>query len=462
MSFLTTLYKYHKLPLLLFALSVVFYLSFAYDLVRTNTTKLLLFYTILVVLGYFLIKSCGFHLKLLIISAFVFRLLFLFAIPNLSQDFYRFIWDGRLILEGINPYLFTPQTIINSNEISISGAQQLYEGMGELSASHFSNYPPLHQLCFTLASLIGGKSIWLTVIGLRLFIILADLGILYYGIKILDHLKLPRTRIFWYLLNPFIIIELTGNLHFEAVMIFFMVWSFYLLFNNKWKLAAIVLGLSISVKLLPLILFPLFIGWFYYRNTSSKWQALRSLILFYTIVLATLIVTFLPFLSNELIGNYSQTMALWFNDFEFNASVYYVLREIGYTLSGYNQIALIGTVLSMLSFLSIIIVSLVRKNNNEASLLTSMLFVLTIYLVLSTTVHPWYLSTLVILAAFQHYKYPFLWSALIILSYTAYANQDYAEELWVVAIEYLLIYAFIIYELFIKSKTKIIAKSISL
>ncbi|MBT8325148.1 MAG: mannosyltransferase, partial [Winogradskyella sp.] len=114
MSILTSLYKYHKLPLFLFALSVVFYLLFAYDLVRANTTKLLLLYTILVVLGYFLIKSSGFHIKLLIISAFVFRLLFLFAIPNLSQDFYRFIWDGRLILEGINPYLFTPQTIINS------------------------------------------------------------------------------------------------------------------------------------------------------------------------------------------------------------------------------------------------------------------------------------------------------------------------------------------------------------
>ena len=42
----------------------------------------------------------------------VFRLIILISTPNLSQDFYRFFWDGQLILNGFNPYLNTPNQII--------------------------------------------------------------------------------------------------------------------------------------------------------------------------------------------------------------------------------------------------------------------------------------------------------------------------------------------------------------
>ncbi len=73
--------------------------------------------------------------------ALVFRLIFLFATPNLSQDFYRFIWDGRMILEGLNPYLHLPQTFINQGIHPIAEALNLYNGMGEMNGSHYTNYP---------------------------------------------------------------------------------------------------------------------------------------------------------------------------------------------------------------------------------------------------------------------------------------------------------------------------------
>jgi hypothetical protein len=50
----------------------------------------------------------------LIGAALLFRLLLLFAVPALSDDFYRFLWDGRLSLEGINPFLYTPRQLIQS------------------------------------------------------------------------------------------------------------------------------------------------------------------------------------------------------------------------------------------------------------------------------------------------------------------------------------------------------------
>jgi uncharacterized membrane protein len=63
--------------------------------------------------------------------------------------------------------------------------------------------------------------------------------------------------VFIYALNPLVIIELTGNLHFEAVMIFFTLLSVWLLVTNKWILASLALTLAISAKLLPIIFLPL-------------------------------------------------------------------------------------------------------------------------------------------------------------------------------------------------------------
>ena len=471
---LTNLYKYHKTPLLFILLSSIFYLSFAYDLVRTDTLKLLLLYVALFVFAFKIIKTAGFYFRLLVISALLFRLLFLFAIPNLSQDFYRFIWDGRLILEGLNPYLYTPDYFINNGQFPIAQAQELYNGMGSLSASHYSNYPPLNQLCFTIAALVSSKSILGSTIALRILIIAADMGTLYFGKKLLERLKLPPNRIFWYILNPFIIIELTGNLHFEGVMIFFFVWSLYLLHSGKWKWAAVILACSISVKLIPLMFLPLLFWWFSKdgkenvianevkqsvtedgiaasqvpRNDVSK------LILFYAIVGLITGLLFLPFFSIEFINNYSKTVGLWFGQFEFNASIYYLAREIGYIITGYNEIAIIAKALPMVSLFIILGFSFFKKNNTIPKLTTSMLLAFTCYLFLSTTVHPWYIAMLVILCVFTNYKFPLVWSLALVLSYLAYANVSNSENLWIIGLEYLIIFTAFVWEVLLKKQIK--------
>ncbi|WP_418637984.1 mannosyltransferase [Winogradskyella sp.] len=432
------LWKYHKIPFLFFIISSAFYAWFAYDLMRWDTIELLLIYITLFFLAFQIIKKTGFNFKLLVGFSILFRLLFLFAIPNLSQDFYRFIWDGRMILEGFNPYLYTPDSFINNLKFPINQAQELYNGMGSLSSSHFSNYPPLNQFCFVLANLLPGKSILSSVIGLRLVIIAADLGTLYFGKKLLERLKLPSRRIFWYILNPFIIIELTGNLHFEGVMIFFFIWSLYLLLSGKWKWAAVVLACSISVKLIPLMLLSLFFGWFTSNTIDKQNNTLGfiKLITFYAIVGATTLLLFLPFFSMEFLNNYSKTVGLWFGNFEFNASVYYLARAIGYAITGYNEIAIIGKILPLISVFIILGFTFFKKNTNLPNLITSMLLVLTLYFFLSTTVHPWYIATLIILSVFTNYKFPLVWSLVIVLSYLAYSNTNNSENLWVIALEY--------------------------
>jgi hypothetical protein len=306
---------------------------------------------------------------------------------------------------------------------------------------------------------------------LRVLIILADIGILYFGKKLLERLKLPVKNIFWYLLNPFVIIEMTGNLHFEPVMLFFLVWALYKLHQQQWILAAFLIACSVSIKLIPLLFLPLFFQWFISpdnnviktKNSEDQKEFILSkfslfnivkLSLFYVIILTTTILLFIPFYTPEIIGNYSSSVSLWFKNFEFNASFYYIFREIGYLFSGYNEIAFIGKTTVVLTVLFLLYLTFFRKNKTFIQLITAMLFGLCFYYFTATTVHPWYLATPLILCVFTKYKFPVIWSLVIILTYQAYANHPWQENLWFVFTEYLIVFSFLIYEILHQLKLK--------
>ena len=433
--------------------TIILYFLFAFNLERTQFTNLLFLYISLFIAFYFITKNGNKNIKILTGLAILFRLIFLFAIPNLSQDFYRFIWDGRMLFEGLNPYLFLPENFINQQEFPIHQAAELYAGMGELNGSHYTNYPPLNQLSFFIAALFAGKSILGSIIVLRIQIILADIGIIYFGKKILEKLNLPIHHIFLYALNPFIIIELTGNLHFEPVMLFFLIWAIYVLLKDKLILAGILFACSISVKLIPLLFLPLFFQWFTKKESSIK-HGIFCLSAFYGIIIGTTFLLFLPFYSSELITNYMNSVGLWFRNFEFNASFYYIFREIGYWFRGYNEIAIIGKISPALTILFLGFITFFRKNRHPKELITALLFGLSFYYFTTTTMHPWYLATLILLSVFTKYRFPIVWSLVIILSYQAYANLPWKENLWFVGLEYVIVYGYLIWELFFKNHHK--------
>lgn len=76
-----------------------------------------------------------------------------------------------------------------------------------------------------------------------------------------------------------------------------------------------------------------------------------------------------------------------------------------------------------------------------------MLFAATAFLFFTTTVHPWYVTLPLALCLFTNYRFPVLWSGLAILSYAAYSQTPFRENLWLTAFEYSAVFGFLIWEI---------------
>ncbi len=415
---------------------MVLYALWAYDLERFEHFTLLTLYSVLFGCYYLILRQVKIKEQHLTYLALALRLVFIAAIPNLSQDFYRFIWDGRLILSGLNPYLTTPDNLMISQPNLFPQMKTLFEGMRALSAGHYSNYPPLHQLPFILAAIISKHSILGSVVVLRLLLIGADIGILFFGKKLLRKLQLPTRNIYWFILNPLVIIELTGNLHFEGLMLFFFVMALYYVHTKKWHLAALTMALSIAVKLVPILSLPLFLnklGW-------------KKSIRFYLTVGIVFMLLFAPFLKDNFLENYSATVGLWFSKFEFNASFYYLLNWGLETILNFELIHSMGII--VVSFIGLpIIYQLLQNKTKTTALITTVLWVFTGYYLISTTVHPWYIISLLLLSIFTPFKFARVWSYSLILSYFAYHQFSVEEKGVILCLEYLPVLGLLAWEL---------------
>ena len=419
-------------------LSLSGYIWIGYGTVRSDFVQLVVLFGFLsglyILALYRKIFDVGF--PLILGSAMLLRASLMFMTPNLTDDYFRFIWDGLLFANGYNPYLILPSQFINSSHAVTGITNSLYAGLN--SPNYYTAYPPVCEFIFGLSAKLAGGNILGNVIIIRLVILLAEFGVIIFLHRLASKLAVSPKVVAIYAFNPLVIIELTGNLHLEAVMLLFLVLAIYLLVLRKQLYAAASFGLAVSVKLLPLIFLPLLI----------KRLGLAKSTIFYTVVGTTFIVLFLPFYSVDLIPNFLSSLRLYFQTFEFSASLYYLLRWIGYQFAGYNIIATLGTVLAIVIFLTIIAIAVREKTVTWLSLFHGMLMCLTAYFLFATTVHPWYITSLVLISLFTSYRYPILWSVVIILSYAAYRTVPYSENLWLVAVEYMVILSCMGYELF--------------
>lgn len=367
----------------------------------------------------------------------VLRLTLVFAFPNLSDDIYRFIWDGRLINQGINPFNHLPTYFLGAEQAVEGMTLDLFEQLN--SPDYYTIYPPVNQAIFSFACWLSPDSYYGSALIMKLFLFLFECGSIFLIIKLLGHFRLPLKNVILYALNPLIILEITGNLHFEGGMIFFLLLAIWLLVKTRNTLSAIAFALSIVSKLLPLMFLPFLIkrlGW-------------KKSIRYFLILGITLLVCFSPLLNPTFFHNFANSLDLYFQKFEFNASIYYILRWLGLQLKGYNMISVLGPSLALVVLLSICYRAFKEQVQlfNYKNIFHVFLFAISIYVFLATTIHPWYVSMPLVLCIFTRFRFPILWSGLIMLTYINYSYGEYQENLWIVGLEYVLVFSFLVWEL---------------
>ena len=101
--------------------------------------------------------------RTVLILSVVFRAGLLFASPVLSDDLYRYLWDGRILLSGENPYRYPPR----SEELR-GLRDDVYERLGHREIRTI--YPPAAQAIFAAGSVFGAGAV-----GLKALLILADI-----------------------------------------------------------------------------------------------------------------------------------------------------------------------------------------------------------------------------------------------------------------------------------------------
>lgn len=362
-------------------------------------------------------------------------------LPVLSDDFYRFVWDGRLLTHGINPFAHIPEVYMENPEraLSLGLTPELFQGLN--SKAYFTIYPPVLQGVFYLAAQIFPDNIAGSVMVMKALILIAEIGSIGLMVSLLRHFQLPVWHVSWYAFNPLVIVELTGNLHFEALMIFFLLWALLLLVKGKWQLSSIPFALAVGSKLLPLMLLPLLIrrlGW-------------GKTFVYGTLVLVITGLLFVPVFDWETFTNLYQSIDLYFHKFEFNASFYYLIRWLGYRFTGYNIIQLIGKYLALAVLVGIGIYTFWENRPTWKNLPEGFVWIFLLYFSLASIVHPWYTTTLVAFSVFTRFRFPVIWSLCVPLSYFTYRTTAYHENLWLTALEYLILAGWIIFE--VKNQT---------
>lgn len=422
-----------------FGCMTILHILLAYFILRSET--LLLFSAFAVV---FLLYGTICNLKLssiqirqLVFGAIALRLVWFFAFPQLSDDYARFIWDGRLLANGFNPFDYLPSQLMSGHMPADAIADaNLYPMLN--SPDYFTLYPPMMQTFFGLSSKLFPHNIYANILALKAFILFAEIGSLLLIPKLCKLLNVPPRNQLLYALNPLVIAELVGNVHFEGVVIFFLFATLYYFLQKRFFPVVVMFTAAVITKLVPLIFMPII--FFYYGFKKGLIFSIATLFLFS--------ISWLPFINATLVHHVLNSIDLYFNSFEFNGSIYYLVRDIVFHYTHEIDIQIIAPILAIIStFLMVGYAVYQRKKITVGTLPINFIVTLLIYLAFTTMVHPWYILPMVALCIFTPYRFPIVWSAMIVSSYYEYHIDPPIEsniQLW---LEYLIVIAAIIGDL---------------
>ena len=357
-------------------------------------------------------------LRLVLGLAFLFRLTLLWTPPTLSDDVYRYIWDGRVQLEGINPFLHPP----NDSTLAHLRDEQ-YEEINHKQIPTI--YPPLTQLIFrTVCMLHPSPEMMKVAFGI------AEFGIVLILVPILRNRSRDPRLVLLYAWNPLPIIETAGNGHSDALGVMLTLVAVHALSTSRKNLGVMALAGAFLSKLIPVLALPL--CWRLISRESNRLRDFWPILWFPALTFGG----YALFLEArfQLFAGLSTYLDKWrFNDALFSI-FYYLLKEPALEP---DDAALLAA--KQIFALLLAIVAL-WSGWKTADPFRALFFIMGTYLLLTPTLHPWYLLWILPLMPLFPNTAWLLLSGLVIFSYNAlFRELDtglWVEQTWVKWVEY--------------------------
>jgi hypothetical protein len=334
---------------------------------------------------------------------------------TLSEDVYRYLWDGKAVVNGINPYRFPPAHDVFEG----LKADPLYD-MVEMKA-YKTSYPPLSELIFALAYLVGGgslfplRAIYLAFDALCAFLLARSLS---------DDRALPI-----YALSPLVAVETYAGMHVDIIGAFFLLAAVVSFGKGRPRAAAALLVGAVLTKYSAVAAVPVFAVEHFRRERGRMAAAARSTLLLFLFGFGLAAVFFLPFAGAR--GDLFSQLLTYNRYWVFNGLPF---RLLGLAAGGGAQLLRLAATLTLVCTLAA-----ARRVPFEERVKLSILSLL----LLSPAFFPWYLLSIVPLSALRPrasdhviLSLPFL-SYHVLLEYlTAGVWREAAVVSWIVHVPY--------------------------
>jgi hypothetical protein len=331
----------------------------------------------------------------------------------LSKDMYRFIWDGRVQQNGINPYRYPPI----AEELKNLRDKQIYPNINR--KDYPTLYPAGAQIFFRISYALVGDSVY-AFKGLMIFFDILTLLVL---TALLKMYGFEANRLILYAWNPLVIFEIAYSGHLEGITIFFLVAALLLYALNR-KIAAVVpMAFASAIKLYPALLL---------ATILNRGNRFKGLLLFgFTFVLL-----YLPYLGDG--SKISGFLPIYLkNPYEsFNLGLKHWIMQMFPGLNYYflSQLFIFG-----LAAVGLIIFFKTKENDQVlryAFILAGLLIIL-----MPSSLHPWYV--VLVIPFLTVYPSPawLIFSCTVTLSYLKYVNAQGIMPNWVLLAEYLPLFA---------------------
>ena len=375
----------------------------------------------------------------------VLRLLMLFTAPILEDDYFRYLWDGAVTANLINPYEYSPEEVLNKEGVPeelVALAEESGDIIHRINHPQIRTiYPPVAQAFFAVSYALDSWNLttW------KIILIIMDLATLSLIFSALGILKLPTSYLIIYWWNPLLLKEIFNSGHLDVLVFPFVLSALIAATQNRYIRSSLTLIIGLGIKLWPAFLLPIII-----RPIISKPKQLLSILVISAISIGVL---FLPIYLSGLDASsgfiaYGQSWQN--NDSAFRILVY--ISELGLNLFGYetfHKYTVARFIVIALIAIWILYVAFGKAFRN-ADLFSKSLYIIAFAFLVSPTQFPWYYTWLIPLLAIKPRFSLLLLTALLPLYYLRYYFEPRGQlEIFtniIIWIEFVPVWLFLIWE----------------